>query len=861
MTLADVARTWQQAGVSVVPILANQTKRPAVRWAEFQVTAPTLNQVDEWWGNGKTYGLALICGAVSGNLEMTEIEGRACHGDALTEIRNRMDEVGVGSVWDLLTGPYGYSEMSPSGGLHLLYRISDHPVPGNTKIAQAADNLCLAETRGEGGYVIVAPTPGACHPSGEAWEILTGDYGALPVITWEDRCRVHQALHLALDLSPTHVPALPATTDRIDTPRPTTTSHPVTSLVRPRPTIPSDSFQVQTEPTVHHRTQPIPTIPTPAALPGDLPSVSAGSSAAGLSPGDHFESVTDWSEILEPHGWQPSGRNGPERLWTRPGKNPREGHSATTGYREDRDRMFVFSTSTSLPTGHAMNKFAVYTYLNFGGDFHAAGRALRRLGFGDRPRDLDSFTPEPQAEQDPRYMANDLGNAMYLADRVRDRYLFLAEEKEYLRWDGASWITDAKSGLEHEFNQMVQERVEAARRLGDEAGFKWWTRAGNRSRVEAAIKSLRSLPGFTVTADEMDHDSDFINLRNGTYDLKRHELLPHDPDRLMTRKMGAAYDPQATCPNFMNFMEQVLPDPGMRSYVQRALGYSLLGQADQRSLFLVCGPSGTGKSTLMATMELLFGGYGLPAPSGTLRARGTEGSSPSNDLHMLRGKRFVSTSETNEHTAYNEDLIKRLTGRDQIQSRRLYQDFQTWSPRCTIWLATNHPPKFSSDDDAIWRRAKIVPFNTVLVGAGEISDYAHKVLALELDGILNWVLAGLQEYQEHGLGQPDSVDDTVREVRLQSDPVARFLEEKLNDSILVQGPDLKIRTSELYAMYTDWAKLAGERPLGNRRFSNRISYAYAEVDTIRIDGTYFWRGLGRAAGVGVLGSILPPSPD
>ena len=77
MRLADVARTWRESGVSVVPILSNKTKRPAVRWAEYQAEAPTLNQVDEWWSNGKSYGLALICGALSGNLEMTEIEGRA----------------------------------------------------------------------------------------------------------------------------------------------------------------------------------------------------------------------------------------------------------------------------------------------------------------------------------------------------------------------------------------------------------------------------------------------------------------------------------------------------------------------------------------------------------------------------------------------------------------------------------------------------------------------------------------------------------------------------------------------------------------------------------------------------------------
>lgn len=881
MNLADTARRWQQAGVSVVPILANQTKRPAVRWAEYQVTAPTLGQVDEWWGNGKSYGLALICGAVSGNLEMTEVEGRACDGEALTEIQNRMDELGVGHVWDLLTGPNGYSEMSPSGGIHLLYRVSDHPVPGNTKIAQSEDNLVLAETRGEGGYVIVAPTPGSCHPSGEAWVILTGVYGALPVITWEERCKVHQALALALDQSsqgpsapipsdyspqrltdePAHLlaaPALHSSDNSLPAPSDRPSPHGTGPIPSDRPT-PHNSVTALPDSSIRPSTVPpssLPTTHTPAALPDVASPFPSGSSAAGsLSPGDHFNLTGNWAEILEPHGWRLSGHQGHELLWSRPGKTPREGWSASTGYAEDKDRMWVWSTSTNLPTEQCLSKFAVFAYLNCHGDFTVAARTLRRLGYGSTTPSLDTIHLQPLVEGEPSYDTNDTGNAKYLADRVRGRYLFLAEEKEYIRWNGTCWVRDQKSQLSYEFTTMAEEYKAKADSLGDEAAVKWWRGAGNRARIDAAINGLRALPGFTVTADELNNDRHLLNLTNGTYNLKTHELQPHDPELRMTQTMGAAYDPEATCPQFEGFIERVLPDPGIRSYVQRALGYSMLGEADQRSLFLICGPSGTGKSTLMATMELLFGGYGVSAPSGTLRARGSEASGPSNDLHTLRGKRFVSTSETNEHTAYNEDLIKRLTGRDQIQSRRLYQEFQSWSPRCTIWLATNHPPRFSSDDDAIWRRAKIVPFNTVLLGDGEVADFAHNVLADELDGILNWLLAGLQAYQEFGLGEPAEVTEAAREVRLQSDPVARFLEDKINDGILINDPLQRIRTAELYAMYLDWARQTGERALGNRRFGLRIRYAYANVDSVRIGGNYFWRGLGRATGVGVLGMI------
>lgn len=825
MRVAEAGRIWTQAGVSCIPIQANQTKRPAVQWGDYQVKAPELGQVDEWWGNGSTYGIALICGKVSGNLELLELEGRATSADMITEVVNRCDELGVGHIWDRLNGPEGYSEMSPSGGLHLLYRITDGEVPGNTKIARRPateeelaqnpqDTLkVLAETRGEGGYVIVAPTSGICHPTGEAWIKINGEHGQLPEITWEERCRLHEAVQRALDVSD------------------------LAASVRP-----------------------IPTPQAPAAFPTGPP--SAGLSAAGsTSPGDAYE-TTPWIDILGPHGWVVESTHGRTINWTRPGKDRRQGASATTGHAPDRDRLYVFSTSTVFEAEQTFTKFAAYAILNHGGDYSAAAADLRRQGYGDpRPESdlkaLDLWAPGDQ-DEGPAYNrceANDIGNTQQLYQRIKGRFHFLAEEKDFICWDGVKWSADQRFVIEHEFNSMTREFTQQAKAAGDETWVKWWTRAGNRPRIESAIKGLRGVPGFTVTQAELDNDRRMINVRNGILDLSRGVLEPHDPGRKLTRVMGTAYDPTATCPKFDGFMERVLPDPGMRSYVQRALGYSMLGDADQRSLFLVCGPSGTGKSTLMATMELVFGDYGVPAPSGTLRAAGREGPSPSNDLHMLRGKRFVSTSETNEHTAFNEDLIKRLTGRDLIQSRKLYQDFQGWSPVCAIWLATNHPPKFSSDDDAIWRRAKIVPFNTVLLGEGEVPDYAHNVLAFEKAGILNWLLAGLRDYLAYGLQEPDEVKEMAHEVRLQSDPVSRFLEDLISDGALIRDPAQQMRTTELYLLYQEWARRLGERALGSRRFTNRVLSGYPDIANTRVQGNYFWRGLGRATGVSVLGTF------
>jgi putative DNA primase/helicase len=428
------------------------------------------------------------------------------------------------------------------------------------------------------------------------------------------------------------------------------------------------------------------------------------------------------------------------------------------------------------------------------------------------------------------------------------------ETKDFRHWDGKVWSQDKHQTILATATTMTQEFRDQAGLDGDEKAAKWWIRSGNRDPLQAMVRLLQFRPGMSVSANEFDVNRHLVTVQNGTLDLDTGELLPHDPRHLLTKAMAANFRPGAECPEFEKFMERVIPDAGMRAYVQRSLGYTLLGDADQRAMFLVYGPSGTGKSTLMSIMSEVFGDYAGTAPSGTLRAQVRE-QGPSNDLHSLRGRRFVSTSETNEGTLYNEDLIKRLTGRDRVVSRDLYEKNQEWTPVCTLWLATNHPPRFTTDDDAIWRRIKLIPFNTVLVGDGEVHDFARSVLAEERDGILNWLLAGLQDFRANGLGEPPAIVEAVQEQRLQSDPVAQFLADKLEDGMLVLGQEHTIKITDLYSIFTEWARQVGERAMGSRRFNQRMRTRDLDVSMVRTGQMMYWSGIGRAPGASLLGTM------
>ena len=788
LTVPQAASLWHQAGVSTIPIQVNGTKRPVVEWAEFQARIPSLGEIDRWWGNGHDYGLAVICGNVSGNVEMTELEGSvALNSDLMVALDQAFAARNLTYLWEGLR--LTYSEWTPSGGIHLIYRISDGPVPGNEKIARDVDGKVLAETRGEGGYVIVAPTSGLCHPSGESWMLL-GDSvpGQIPVIRWEEREQLHAVLRDTLDAAPA----------------------------------PSKTVAI-VSPDRH------------LALEG-----------AGSRPGDEWASRTSWADILERAGWTLSHSRGVEEFWVRPGKSRRDGHSATVNY-EGSDLLKVFSSSVrELEPEATYTKFGAFAALFHGGDHAAAAKELARSGFGtplSAPRQQKEM--KPYIEEDDSFSLDDVGNSKRLLASpstdwpeytVRDVHRWVTEEKRAKFWNGSKWECN-KDAMLWEADAVTDRMA----RSDNEAVAKTGRSSRSRAKQESMVKLAFSQRGMSVKASDFDPQTRYVNLGNGIWDLNTSQLLEHDPSFMLTRSLNASYNPQAKAPEWEAFLERALPDQEMRDYVQRCLGYTLLGTAAERAMFVIYGPSGTGKSTFLETLNYVFGEYGETAPAGTFRAsKNPDDAAPTPALHRLRGKRFVTTSETSEGVQWNEELVKRYTGRDLMSSRGLYEEFQTWRSEASIWMATNHAPRFTSDDRAIWNRVKLVPFMTVFLGEGQ-RPAMDDVLIREADGILNWLLAGLASYRQVGLAEPGQVTTAVTELREQSDSVIRFVDDRLDEGYLVSESSQVMDHRLLYQMYQEWCRQNGERFVGGRRFTQRLQDSGRDV---RLENRR-WYGLGR----------------
>ncbi|WP_020141165.1 DUF927 domain-containing protein [Streptomyces sp. 351MFTsu5.1] len=219
--LRAAARELHDAGLCVLPVRADGTKAPDVRsWIQYKVNRSTPEEHDRWFGDGQRSGIGVVTGAVSGNVELIEFEGLAVKEgilDAVTELAN---DSGLGDLWRAVTT--GWADQSPSGGVHYKVVVKGRPAAANKKLARrlaredeytAAERQRVAEkpgtkivrvlieTRGEGGFVVIAPSHGSTHSSGKPYVRLAGGPTTMAVVEPEDLDAVY-ALCQAFDAMP-----------------------------------------------------------------------------------------------------------------------------------------------------------------------------------------------------------------------------------------------------------------------------------------------------------------------------------------------------------------------------------------------------------------------------------------------------------------------------------------------------------------------------------------------------------------------------------------------------------------------------------------------------------------------------------
>jgi putative DNA primase/helicase len=370
------------------------------------------------------------------------------------------------------------------------------------------------------------------------------------------------------------------------------------------------------------------------------------------------------------------------------------------------------------------------------------------------------------------------------------------------------------------YDQAIAELRDAAKEIANLRG------------IDSALTLAQPL--LHVEDDRWDRDPYLLAVRNGVVDLRTSEPRTAAPEQWITRMAGADYDPDAKAVAFLEFLEQVQPDPEIRKYLQCLAGYSAIGRANEQLFFIFVGGGANGKGTYMGVMMDALGEYAVKGPLSVLAQQ--DPGRIRNDLAMLAGARLVSISETPENFSLDEATIKAVTGQDIITARFLNKEFFSYRPCFTPILDTNHAPRLRDTGEGLWRRPVIVPWPVKIPKLQRDLGLREKLLA-ELPGILAWTIAGAKAYIKEGLPTLPQIAEATQALRSSCDDLARWLE-----SCVEQGELYSVQSTPLYENYRAWSQAEGTPALSQPKFTLRLAERMGSEPKKR-HGKMFWNGL------------------
>lgn len=199
--VCDEALRLTSAGLSIIPITAGGSKNPYFEklptawneslqeyrptWKPFQTCIASPEEVREFYSfcmPGINPGIGIICGQVSGGLEVIDVD----------------DYETASAYYDLiLDGNPDLTKRlvmvkSPRPGLHVYYRCNE--CGRNRKLAEAPDPKKgglepkgLIEVKAEGGICLAPGSPPNCHRTGRPYQYLQHHLTKVPRITISER--------------------------------------------------------------------------------------------------------------------------------------------------------------------------------------------------------------------------------------------------------------------------------------------------------------------------------------------------------------------------------------------------------------------------------------------------------------------------------------------------------------------------------------------------------------------------------------------------------------------------------------------------------------------------------------------------
>jgi len=313
---------------------------------------------------------------------------------------------------------------------------------------------------------------------------------------------------------------------------------------------------------------------------------------------------------------------------------------------------------------------------------------------------------------------------------------------------------------------------------------------------------MTTLSRLAEHVPEFDTHKNYLNLADGMFNTETFELEPPHPDFHSSIQNPIAFDPNADCPRFRLFLDEVFQgDPQLITTVQEIMGYCCTAETRAQLAFIFTGIGSNGKSVLLEIIEYLCGKQNVS------HVAMSELGQPFARAELV-GK-LLNVSAENELNQKGASLaqFKLIAAGDPIKVENKFEKGFTYRPVCKLLYAMNELPNTLDKSLGFIRRLVIVPFLRVFQGA-EVDKMLLDKLLRELPGIFNFAMEGLKRLRANDFefSSSDAIKQAVSSYRSEQNPAITFVA----DFVVAGNSSDRLGKNELYDRFQAWCKQQGE---------------------------------------------------
>lgn len=338
---------------------------------------------------------------------------------------------------------------------------------------------------------------------------------------------------------------------------------------------------------------------------------------------------------------------------------------------------------------------------------------------------------------------------------------------------------------------------------------------------------VRLLKGMAEERDAFQHRRFVIHVGNGVLHLEdgTPRLEPFSPHYFSRNRSEILYEPDATCPRFLNELLRPAMGEDDASLLQRYAGQCLLGCNPSHRLLLMRGTAGGGKSTVVDIIERVIGPHNVAQ----LRVQHLEDRF---EIASFVGKTLLTGKDVAGDflNCRGASTIKCLTGGDRLRAeqKNVKHRFEVIGDFGMIITSNSRLHVRLDGDSAAWERRLLILDYEQPPAAKPIPYFAEKLVQAEGPGILNWCVHGavqlITELKDGGFRISEAQRKRVSTLLNESDSVRYFIAERVE-----RDPLADVTVSELLTAYNDFCDEQGWQAVTMRQFERQVGDLVMEV--------------------------------